>query len=373
MRIGIDVKTIALHSGGITAMLQAVLPLLVDRFPTVDWCAFGPPDGCRQLPVNVRTVPIPMFPRLGGARQPIYDQWQLRRAAVRERIDLFYSPYFDLPVRWSIPVVLTMHDAVYFRFPQLYSRAIRTYYQAVMRAHGRSARAIVTDSEFSRRELVATAGVDDARLHVVPIGLRPDFRRPSRDAEAAVAVRLGLPTDYVLYSGGVEERKNLSRLLVAYARWRTRHPAAPALVLTGRRERWAAFDSEIRTLGLAGAICFAGRVDDAEMPAVYGNARMVIYPSLYEGFGLPLVEAMRCGVPAAASNCASLPEIGGDAVHYFEPTSIDAIVEALDVVCRDEGLRQRLVEAGRARAECYTVERTAAGVAAAIERAAEGL
>jgi glycosyltransferase involved in cell wall biosynthesis len=368
MRIGIDVKTIAVHGAGISAALLAMLPRLVEQTPGLEWVAVGPAAAMDSLPDAVRRERLELVRGIGGIRLPVYDQFQLRLAARRHRLDAFYSPYFDAPVFLSIPTIVTMHDAVHFRFPHLYPVTQRFYYQALMRLHSRRAAAVVTDSRFSADELAACLGMDRERLHVVPLGLPASFRRPAGGADAVRLAGYGLPDRYVLYPGGVEPRKNLARLLEGYATFHRRVPDAPALVLTGARDRYAPLQPTIERLGIGDALRFPGRVAGDDMPHVYGGASAVVYPSLYEGFGLPLLEAMAAEVPVACSNRSSLPEIGGEAAWYFDPESEEAIAAGLERVTCDEVLRGQLVAAGRARVAGYSIEASADRLASILNR-----
>jgi alpha-1,3-rhamnosyl/mannosyltransferase len=237
-----------------------------------------------------------------------------------------------------------------------------------MRLHSRRAAAVVTDSQFSADELAACLGMDRERLHVVPLGLSASFRRPPCGPDAARLAAYGLPARYVLYPGGVEPRKNLERLLGGYDRFRRSVTDAPALVLTGARDRYAPIGPTVRRLDLGDSLRFSGRVADEDMPHVYAGAAAVIYPSLYEGFGLPLLEAMAAEVPVACSNRSSLPEIGGDAAWYFDPESDEAIAAGLEKVVADEGLRARLLAAGRSRVARYSIRASADRLAVILNR-----
>jgi glycosyltransferase involved in cell wall biosynthesis len=362
-RLAIDVKTMAVHRAGISAALAAALPRLVERTPAIEWVALGPASALGRLPAAVRGIPIELMRGVGRARLPIYDQFQLRLGVRRQRASAFYSPYFDAPVGLPVPTVVTMHDAVHFRFPRLYPVAQRVYYRSLMRIHAARAAAVVTDSAFSRDEILACTGMDPRRLHVIPPALPPSFRRPAGGPDRSRLARYGLPRRYVLYPGGVEPRKNLGRLLGAYAAFRRAVPDGPALVLTGARERYANLAAEIDRHGIRASVHMPGRVEDEDMAHVYAGAECVVYPSLYEGFGLPLLEAMNAEVPIACSNRSSLPEIGGEAAWYFEPDSEESIADGLARITSDASLRERLVAAGRERAALYSVDAAAEGLA----------
>jgi glycosyltransferase involved in cell wall biosynthesis len=359
MRIAIDVKTMAIHKAGVSAALAAVLPRLVERTPAIEWVALGPASALGRLPATVRGVPIELMRGAGRARLPIYDQFQLRLGVRRQRASAFYSPYFDAPVGLPMPTVVTMHDAVHFRFPRLYPVAQRVYYRGLMRIHAARAAAVVTDSVFSRDEILACTGMDPRRLHVVPLALPPSFRRPFGGPDPSRLARYGLPRRYVLYPGGVEPRKNLKRLLGAYSTFRRAARDAPVLVLTGAHERYASLAAEVDRHGIGASVHMPGHVEDEDMVHVYAGATCVVYPSLYEGFGLPLLEAMTAEVPIACSNRSSLPEIGGEAAWYFEPESEESIADGLARVTSDAALRECLVAAGRQRAALYSVDAAA--------------
>jgi glycosyltransferase involved in cell wall biosynthesis len=300
---------------------------------------------------------------VGRARLPIYDQFQLRLGVRRQRASAFYSPYFDAPIGLRVPTIVTIHDAVHFRFPRLYPVAQRVYYRSLMQIHAARAAAVVTDSVFSRDEILSCTGMDPRRLHVVPLALPPSFRRPLGGPDTLRVARYGLPRRYVLYPGGVEPRKNLSRLLGAYAAFRRAVPDGPALVLTGARDRYASLAAELDRHGIGASVHMPGRVEDVDMAHVYAGATCVVYPSLYEGFGLPLLEAMTAEVPIACSNRSSLPDIGGEAAWYFEPESEESIADGLARVTSDAALRERLVAIGRERAALYSVDAAAEGLA----------
>jgi len=348
-----------------------VLPGLVERTPAIEWVALGPGSALRTLPTAVHGVPIELMRGVGRARLPIYDQIQLRIGVWRQQASAFYSPYFDAPVGLRIPTVVTIHDVVHLRFPRLYPAAQGLYYRSLIRIHAARAAAVVTDSAFSRDEIVACTGMDPRRLHVVPLALAASFRRPDGGPTPSRLARYGLPPRYVLYPGGGEPRKNLKRLLGGYAVFRRAMPHAPALVLTGPRERYASLSGDLERLGLGASVYLSGRVDAEDLPHIYAGATCVVYPSLYEGFGLPLLEAMSAEVPITCSNRSSLPEVGGEAACYFDPESEEAIADGLVRVTSDSALRERLVVAGRERVALYSVDAAAESLARVVNGALE--
>lgn len=371
MHIGIDVKNLSLAGGGISTFIRAVLPGLMSLDSRVQYIAIGPMEALSDLPEGLRRVPLEIPKLLGPARLPVYDQWQLRHAINREKTDLFFSPYFDAPVGMHIPTVVTMCDAVHLRYPELYPWRQRIYYQTLMRLHGSSAAAIVTISEFSKSELVELAGIDPSKIHVVHLALSPKFMPPTSGlADHETLSRYSVPPDYVLYTGGAEARKNIRGMLWAYAAWKELRRDIPPLVLTGDKARFELYREDLDKLGIGRGVHLTGRVTEVDLPHIYANALAVIYPSLYEGFGFPLIEAMASGVPIVCSRRASMPEIAGNAALYFEPDQPDDIIAALEAVTGDHKLRTELVAKGAIRLQNFTLDKTTAALGHTILSAA---
>ncbi|MFA5385782.1 MAG: glycosyltransferase family 1 protein [Eubacteriales bacterium] len=359
MRGGVDVKNLSLFKGGISTFLRAVLPGLVDLDTSIRYIAIGPAEGLLGLPSGMEQVPLELSKWLGSVRLPVYDQWQLRCALNRKKVDLFYSPYFDAPLGMCIPTVVTMCDAVHFRYSEFYPWRQRVYYKSLMRLHGSRASAIVTISEFSKAELVELVGINPDKIHVISLALPLSFVPPLLgNADPEILRRYNLPSDYVLYTGGVEVRKNIGGMLKAYTIWQELRRDIPPLVLTGDKTRFELYRDELEKLGIGRGVYFVGRVTDEHLPHIYAGALSVIYPSFYEGFGFPLLEAMASGVPIVCSRRASMPEIGGNAAFYFEPDQPDDIIAALEAVTGSLELRAELVAKGNIRLQDFTLDKT---------------
>jgi glycosyltransferase involved in cell wall biosynthesis len=232
---------------------------------------------------------------------------------------------------------------------------------------------VVADSESTRRDLVERYHVPPGKIAVAYPGINP-LLKPVRDpaALAAMRQRYHLPERYVLHVGTLQPRKNLSRLVSAYARLRDQLPDPPALVLAGGKG-WLYDDlfRQVEGLGLVGQVIFPGHVPpDHNLAAMYSAAQLYVFPSLFEGFGFPVVEAMRCQTPVVCSNTTSLPELAGDAALTVPPTDVDALAEAMLRVLTDEDLRQGMVERGAEQAARFTWEACADAVWGVLERAA---
>jgi len=301
-----------------------------------------------------------------------WHQLGVSRCARRAGAALLHLPASLGPVRSSLPTVVTIHDTIVFRFPELFRPWHRFYSRVVLPRLARSAAAVITVSQAARTDLVQYLGVAPEQVVVVPNGVDPLFRPIAADGDEAraVAERYRLPANFVLAVGAVEPRKNLVRVLQALHHLRERPATAGITLLHAGPPGWLADDvpRAVRTLGLAGAARFLGYVPPADLRTLYGLARALVYPSLWEGFGLPVIEAMACGCPVVTSAASALPEVAGGAAVLVDPTSLDALITAMERVWTDEGLRQDLVARGRMRAAGFTWERVARETIAVYER-----
>jgi glycosyltransferase involved in cell wall biosynthesis len=288
-------------------------------------------------------------PSAAGSRTlgQLWEQLVLPARAGRARARVILSPANLAPLAWPRNVVI-VHDAAPFRRPEAYSRSYRSWHQRLGAATARRALRVVTVSEFSKRELVELVGLDPASVAVIAGGVGPRFS-PEADP-APVRARLGLHRRYVLTVGTADERKNLAALSVAARRLTA---AGVDLVRAGDARPHFAQTATV------GGVRSVGYVDDADLPGLYAGASAFVLPSLYEGLGLPCLEAMASGVPVVAANRAALPETCGDAAIMVEPDDRGAIADALARVLDDGQLRARLRDAGLRRAASFSWDRAA--------------
>ncbi len=263
-----------------------------------------------------------------------------------------------LPVR-GVPTVLTVHDLIFRHLPEHHKPLNRWYLNATLPLYCRRADHIIVVSEATRRDLMAAYNLPAEKITVIHEAADPRFKLPAPGAVARVRMSYGLPEEYLLYVGTIEPRKNLPRLLHA---WEPLYMAgeAPPLVIVGRRG-WLADDfyAALERSPCREAVQFTGYVRDEDLPALYAGATAFVFPSLYEGFGLPLLEAMACGTPVACSNGSSLPEVVGDAALTFDPTEVAEITQALRRLLHEPELRESLRERGLQRAAQFSWERAA--------------
>jgi glycosyltransferase involved in cell wall biosynthesis len=272
-----------------------------------------------------------------------------------------------LPLR-DIPTVLTVHDLIFRQLPQHHKRLNRWYLNLTMPLYCRRASHIITVSEAARRDLVNAYRVQPERISVIYEAADPRFCPQSAVAVASALARYDLPTRYVLFVGTIEPRKNLERLLAAFERVHGKG-LSDALVIVGK-QGWLTGDfyAALERSPVREKVVFPGFVPDTDLPAVYAGAQALVLPSLYEGFGLPVLEAMACGTPVICSNTASLPEVAGDAALLVDPTDVEGIATALSQVLTDGALQAQMRARGELQAAHFSWERTAEETLAVYQR-----
>ncbi len=320
---------------------------------------------------RMRLVPG-TWPTSRPAERVVWEQLSLPTELRRRHVDVFHSPVNILPHRLPCASVVTVHDLAFVHYPQYFRPARRLYQRFFTSRSARAATVVVAVSESTRRDLIERFGADERAVRVVYPAIDPDFR-PVRDADALAAfkARHGLPERYLLFLGTIEPRKNLLTLLEAYARLLSSCPDTPPLIIAGAKGWYyqAVFD-RVRSLGLERHMAFAGYVVREEQPLWYSGAELFVYPSLYEGFGLPVAEALACGTPVVTSNVSSLPEAGGEVAIAADPNEPDGLAHAMHSVLSTPGLRERTHVEGPQWTQRFSVPRMAAAYANAYRDAA---
>ncbi|MHB1294161.1 MAG: glycosyltransferase family 4 protein [Anaerolineae bacterium] len=273
--------------------------------------------------------------------------------------ELFHATEHLLPHLSGIPTVLTVHDLIFERFPQHHKFFNYRYLRAAMPLYCRRASAIVAVSEATKRDLLALYGIDPVKVTVIPEAAAERFRPTDAQRIEKVRRRHGLPPRYVLRVGTIEPRKNLDRLVDACGPL-FQDGLADALVIVGSKGwLYEGFFEHLEASPWRDRVILPGFIPDEDLPAVYAGALLTVEPSVYEGFGLSVLEGMASGSPVCCSDVSSLPEVGGDAARYFAPEDTDAISACLRAVIADEALRQTMRAQGLARAASFSWSSTA--------------
>jgi glycosyltransferase involved in cell wall biosynthesis len=300
-----------------------------------------------------RTVPHTPLVRI-----PLVLTAELRKRPVDVLHVQFTAPPFS-----PCPVVVSVHDLSFEHLPQTFNRRSRTQLRLTVRHSVRRAARILTLSEHSRQDVIETYGIAPELVEAIPIAA-PSYFGPVEDESELQRVRhiYGIKGDYILYVGSIQPRKNLPRLVKAYSGLRKKFQAGklPKLVLVGKCA-WL-YDETLRALQEAGmndSVILTGYVPESDLPALYSGSVCFVYPSYFEGFGLPPLEAMKCGAPVIVGNRTSLPEVVGEAAILIDPFDVDAIATAIERLVDDSNLRDQLRVKGLARARLFDWRETA--------------
>lgn len=358
----LDVSAAVHHRAGLgryaESLARALQPLMPDELALFYNREQGvtPLTGLNPLPmcatVGLGYKPWRMFVWLGQLSHFPFNRL-LPDAA------LFHATeHLLLPLR-GIPTVLTVHDLIFHHLPEHHKRLNRWYLNLTMPLFCRRATHLIAVSETTRRDLIAAYGLPPEKITVIREAADPRFCPQPPEAIAAVRARHGLPEQFLLYVGTIEPRKNLVRLLHV---WEALYQTGdvPPLVIVGRRG-WLSDDffAALEQSPAREGVLLTGYVSDEDLPVLYSAATAFVFPSLYEGFGLPPLEAMACGTPVLCSDASSLPEVVGDAALLFDPEEPEAIAEALRTIAKDAALRESLRAEGLRRAAEFSWDRAA--------------
>lgn len=273
------------------------------------------------------------------------------------RTTIFHATeHLLMPLR-GVKTVLTVHDLIYKLFPEHHKKLNYWYLNAAMPLFVKRADAIITISESSKQDLISHYGTPAKKIHVIYEAAAAHFQPQSDETVQAVKQRYHLPEQYLLVVGTIEPRKNYSRLVEALMHLRHDYPELALVVVGSKGWLYESFFAQIKEL--QAPVVFPGYIPDQDLPAVYAGAMVAVMASIYEGFGLPILEAMACGTPVAASHAASLPELGGEAAVYFDPYEVSSMVDALQKLLNDASLREKYAQMGLVQAAKFSWDRTA--------------
>ncbi len=276
----------------------------------------------------------------------IRELYSIAADANRLKADVFHTPHYTTPFRLKMPCVTTIHDILHITGKEYFSFPKRLYARAIIAHACKVSKAIIVDSEFTKRELMDAFPIADERLHVVHLGISPNyFKKYIKSDIDSFQKKFGLVKPIILYAGSLKPHKNVDVLISAYANMK--HRSEYQLAFSGdsikeRRELW----DLIKQKGLTGDIVDIGRVSQSDLALAYQAASVVVLPSLYEGFGFSILEAMASGTPAIGARAGSIPEVMDDGGILFDPYSVEELSVALERVLNDTDFQRQLVQRG---------------------------
>ena len=373
MNICLDLSPVVHQRAGLASYARELATHLLQMDPGISWSAFHY-DRYPPVPLPAPLDALPRYVIPWGAYR-----WRLTTALRHflglsmdrffAGVDLFHATEHLLPRFSKVRTVFTLHDLIFLFHPETHKPLNRWFLTLMMPRFLRAADAIIAVSECTRRDAIRFYGITEEKITVIYEGVSPRFRPASPEAVRAVREKYSLPEHFILYVGTIEPRKNLTALLEAFHHFLATCSSLSApcdlrpatcdlrLVIVGKKGwLYESFFHRLRELGLDDRVIFTGYVPDEDLPAIYSAADLFVFPSLYEGFGLPVLEAMACGVPVVCSNTSSLPEVAGDAALLVDPTDVRALAGAMERVLMDKHLRAELRAKGLERAERFTWE-----------------
>lgn len=381
MHIGINAQLLSFgqnyRNGGVSRYIRYLLTEIIKEPGNHTYTVFvNGQDVIEHLAVHhpqVTFVSAP-WPESQPSRRVVWEQCSLPSLIRQKQIEVFHSPVNVLPtmVPHSCATVVTIHDLAFLRFPHVLTQAKRLYHRTFTMRSLRQATMLLPASDSTRQDAHELAGIPYERMTTVHPCIDPRFSNVFGDDELiAFREEQGLSSGYILYLGTLEPRKNIPTLIDAYAELRRREGIREKLVLAGGKG-WL-YDSifeKVRQLGLESEVVFPGFVPDAEQALWYHAATAFVYPSWYEGFGLPVAEALACGVPVVTSNVSSLPEAGSQLALCVPPDQVDVLADAIYRALTDLALRDRCRSLASSVAEQFSPRNMAQKVVAAYEQAA---
>ena len=369
MRIGFEARWITFELDGFGNYARNLIREIISLGNSHEYLIYVNKDiECPEIfnRSNVKKIVINQFPELYKHVGMPFD------IARHKAPDIFHFLYNAPSLIFPWPAVLTIHDMSYNHIPNMISLKNFLSITVQLKLTAKRCKRIITVSENSKKDIIRYLKIPSDKIDVIHEGVDPKFQRVEDPQERnTVQAHYNLPNRFILYVGTYLPHKNLELLLEAYCRVKLNQGIAQDLVIAGRQGRnFNTIEDKIRKLGLKQSIKCIGYVDENNLACLYSMADVFVYPSLYEGFGLPLLEAMACGAPVISSNSSCLPEIGGDGCRYFEAADIDACAKAIFDVISDPNEKAAMIEKGKNNLQRFSWQRAARETLASYEKAA---
>ena len=301
----------------------------------------------------------------------IWYDWLVPFVLKKIEADVFVSPDGFCSLRTKVPQCLVIHDLAFLHLPEFISKSHLSYYQKNSGKFLKKAKVIATVSEYSKKDIQEKYRVDPAKIHVTYNAPNSLFQPLDYEEKEAIKAKYSSGCEYFIYTGSIHPRKNAINLLKAFSRFKKRQQSNMKLIFAGRLA-WKTdeFMKLLSTFRFRNDVILTGYLDKNELTKLVASAYALVYPSFFEGFGVPPLEALQCGVPAIVSNSSAMPEVGADAYLYIDPENPEDIAEKMMLVYKDEALRSRLIENGKKRLQLFNWDESAKKMWHCIELAA---
>lgn len=364
MRIGIDGRGFVQQRTGMEQFafyLYQMLPFLNRKHLYFayhrDSSHILPP--ARNANFHHKTLKVPKKP-FSWLWAFLWEQGRVPQSAQKDQVDIYHGIFNTLPLWGSFKKVVTLHDLTPFLFPQWHTSATRVQAQLLTRLSVKKADAVLVPSRCTHEDAMKTLKISEKKLIMIPEAPGPEFKPSSEQNRKVLAEKYGLTKNFILFVGTIQPRKNISRLLLAFEQMKDQSNLPHTLVLVGKTGwKTQQIFKTLQRIKHGKEVHFLNHVPSEELPVFFSFCDVFVYPSLYEGFGLPVIEAMACGAPVAASASSSLPEVGGDAALYFNPGNTAEITRSMLTVIQDNALKNQLKEKSLAQASRFSWKKTA--------------
>lgn len=315
-------------------------------------------------------TPVITFPQ---ARHPLlwylYFDWGIPSVLKSKKADVFLSPDGWLSLRTNIPSIPVIHDLNFEHHPEFIPFHVRQYYKMFFHRFAQKATRIATVSEYTKQDIVKTYGIKDDLIDVVYNGANEKYVPINDDEKERVKRKYTNNCQYFLFIGTIHPRKNIKNLILSFEKFKNSFSSSTKLLIVGDKKWWDNdVKSTLNSLLHKDDIIFTGRVSDDDLKSIIGAALAMMYVSFFEGFGIPIVEAMNCDIPVITSNTSSMPEIGGNAAIYVDPFSVDSITDAMVRIFKDENLRNDCIAKGKLRRDNFSWNKTAENLWNTVEK-----
>lgn len=318
-------------------------------------------------------TPVVLKPQ---ARHPalyyLWTEWAIPMALRKYKADIFFSPDGFGTLRSKVPTCLTLHDLAYLHYPQFMDKLHKWHYAHYLPRFANKAKRIIAVSEYTKQDVVQHYGIDPDKIDVVYNGAHKEYKPLSYDEKEAVKEQYTNGEEFFLFTGALHPRKNIINLLKAFVKFKRRQRSKLKLVIVGRLAwQYDEIAKAKELMPFKEDVIWTGYMEVNELARITASAYALVYPSLFEGFGIPIVEAMTCDVPVIVSNTSSMPEVGGDAALLVDPTNVDDIAEKMMLIYKDENLRDRMIAAAKIQKLQFDWAKSAEGVWTSLMKCVE--
>lgn len=371
MKIGIDARPLRHPYTGIGKYLEQILRELAEADKENEYFLYCHQDFDLRFTVNHK-----WHKRIGwGGVGTIWLHTQLPFMMTKDKLDVFWGPQYAIPF-WpqKIPRVVTVHDLVFHHYPETLPTLISLHNKLILKYYLATANQVIAVSHSTKKDLFKVYKLNDSKVQVVHLAAKCDsLNAQTNNSSKDVLDKFGVAPGYLLYVGTVEPRKNIIRLLEAYAMLSTvQFIKVPLVIAGGMGWKYKGIIAKVGELGLKDQVIFTGFLTEAEQDQIYLNAAIFIYPSLYEGFGLPPLEAMLRGIPVITSNTSSIPEVVGNAAMMVDPYNVEELAKTIELLYEDEDLRYNYSVKGIERSKEFSWEKAATTTLRILIETAEG-